>query len=64
MTSGIDAEGVVDLLAGGAIQIQHFETQTGRFDHDLSQRSHCRVVDLAVGRLDVVLAVHLQVCVF
>lgn len=57
----LEADGVVDFLARGAVQIQDFKAKAGGLDNDLGQGIQAHIVKLAVGRDNILIAVRLDV---
>jgi hypothetical protein len=54
-------EAAVDFFPGGAVQIPDLEAEAGGFDQGFCKGSDADVVSLALGGLDVVAAVSLDV---
>jgi hypothetical protein len=54
-------EAAVDLLSGGAVQIPHLQAETGGLDEGVGEGVDADVVSLALGGLDVVAAVRLDI---
>jgi len=43
---------LIDLVSRTAIQIQNFESESGRLDKNIYQSAHAHIFDLTVGCLD------------
>jgi hypothetical protein len=54
-------EAAVDLLSGGAVQIPYLQAETGGLDEGVGEGVDADVVSLALGGLDVVAAVRLDI---